>query len=43
MAKFRNVIVHDYADIDAEIVLNIIKNDLRDIKCIFKWYKDYIK
>ncbi len=43
MAKFRNVIVHDYADIDAEIVLNIIKNDLSDIKSIFKWYKDYIK
>lgn len=43
MAKFRNVIVHDYADLEAEIVLNIIKNNLSDIKSIFRWYKDYIK
>lgn len=27
---------------EAEIVLNIIKNNLSDLKVIFKWYKDYI-
>lgn len=42
MAKFRNVIVHDYTDIDEDIVLNILKNGLNDLKEIFKWYKDYV-
>ena len=42
MAKFRNIIVHDYTDIDEDIVLNIFKNGLNDLKEIFKWYKDYV-
>jgi len=42
MAKFRNVIVHDYAEIDPEILLMIIKENLSDLKAIFKWYKEYI-
>jgi len=42
MAKFRNIIVHDYAEIDPEILLMIIKNNLKDLKAIFKWYRDYI-
>ncbi|MFH1491705.1 MAG: HepT-like ribonuclease domain-containing protein [Pseudomonadota bacterium] len=31
-AKFRNIIVHDYARIDPEIVVRILKNDLVDFK-----------
>jgi len=42
MTKFRNIIVHDYAEIDSEILLMIIKNNLKDLKAIFKWYRDYI-
>lgn len=42
MAKFRNIIVHDYAEIDPEILLMIIKENLEDLKAIFKWYRDYI-
>lgn len=42
MTKFRNIIVHDYAEIDSEILLMIIKNNLKDLKVIFKWYRDYI-
>ena len=32
MAKFRNIIVHDYARIDPEIVVGILKNNLNDFK-----------
>lgn len=42
MAKFRNIIVHDYAEIDAEILLKIVKEDIEDLKAIFNWYKEYI-
>ena len=42
MAKFRNIIVHDYAEIDPEILLKIIKENISDLKAIFKWYKEYI-
>lgn len=42
MAKFRNIIVHDYAEIDPEILLMIIKENLSDLKAIFRWYKEYI-
>ncbi|MDZ7672389.1 MAG: DUF86 domain-containing protein [Halanaerobiales bacterium] len=42
MAKFRNIIVHDYAEIDPEILLSIIKNNITDLKAIFKWYRDYV-
>ncbi|MGM0603679.1 MAG: type VII toxin-antitoxin system HepT family RNase toxin [Bacillota bacterium] len=42
MAKFRNIIVHDYAEIDPEILLRIIKENISDLKAIFKWYRDYI-
>lgn len=30
MAKFRNVVVHHYDSIDAEIVVGILKRDLKD-------------
>jgi uncharacterized protein YutE (UPF0331/DUF86 family) len=32
MARFRNIIVHDYARIDPEIVLGILKRDVNDLK-----------
>jgi len=38
MAKFRNIVVHDYDDIDAEIVISILKNNIND----FPKYKDAI-
>ena len=30
MSKFRNIVVHDYARIDPEIVIGILKKDLND-------------
>ena len=38
MAKFRNIVVHHYDKVDAEIVVGILKKDLRD----FTSYKDAI-
>ena len=38
IAKFRNIIVHHYDKVDAEIVLGILKKDLKD----FSAYKDAI-
>jgi len=32
MARFRNIVVHDYARIDPEIVLGILKRDVGDFK-----------
>jgi len=32
MAKFRNIIVHDYARIEPEIVIGILKKDIQDFK-----------
>ena len=32
MARFRNIIVYDYARIDPEIVLGILKRDVNDLK-----------
>jgi len=32
MAKFRNIIVHDYARIEPEIVLGILRKDIGDFK-----------
>ena len=38
MAKFRNIVVHHYDRVDAEIVVGILKRDLSD----FTSYKDTI-
>ena len=38
MAKFRNIIVHLYDRVDAEIVIGILKRDLEDLST----YKDVI-
>jgi uncharacterized protein YutE (UPF0331/DUF86 family) len=38
MAKFRNVVVHDYDQVDAEIVIGILRNGLKD----FITFKDAV-
>jgi uncharacterized protein YutE (UPF0331/DUF86 family) len=38
MAKFRNIIVHHYDNVDTEIVVGILKKDLKDLTS----YKDAI-
>ena len=38
LAKFRNIIVHNYDKVDAEIVVGILKRDLKD----FLGYKDVV-
>jgi len=38
MAKFRNIVVHHYDKVDADIVVGILKKDLKD----FKSYMDAI-
>ena len=38
MAKFRNIVVHHYDKVDAEIVVGILKKDLKD----FMKYKEAI-
>jgi len=38
MAKFRNIVVHHYDKVDAEIVVGILKKDLKD----FMNYKDSV-
>ena len=42
MAKFRNIIVHDYSDIDDKIIYQIIQSNLEDLINILKWYQDFI-
>lgn len=41
MAKFRNILVHDYVPIDHEIVYSVLKNNLDDFdrfsKLIVGW------
>lgn len=43
MAKFRNIVIHQYSKVDAEIVVNILKRDLDDFldfkKAIIKLLK----
>lgn len=43
MAKFRNVIVHDYANFDDEIIFKVLKRSLADIEQLFKWFKAYVE
>lgn len=42
LAEFRDSIGYDSKDIDPEILLMIIKENLSDLKAIFRWYKEYI-
>lgn len=43
MARFRNIIVHDYARIDPEIVLGILKRDVDDLKHFAQEIIHYLK
>jgi uncharacterized protein YutE (UPF0331/DUF86 family) len=38
LSEFRNIVVHHYDKVDAEIVVNILKNNLKD----FIKYRDAI-
>jgi uncharacterized protein YutE (UPF0331/DUF86 family) len=38
MAKFRNIVVHHYDKVDAEVVVGILRRDLKD----FKGYRDAV-
>ena len=39
MAQFRNIIVHDYARLDPEIIWGILKRDIEDLKLFMKEIK----
>jgi uncharacterized protein YutE (UPF0331/DUF86 family) len=43
IAKFRNIIVHDYEKIDAEIVLGILQKNLNDFEGFKEAIIDYLK
>ena len=42
MSKFRNIVVHDYARIDPEIVIGILKKNLGDFKQFAKEILKYM-
>ncbi|MBO3804147.1 MAG: DUF86 domain-containing protein [Candidatus Brockarchaeota archaeon] len=42
MARFRNLLVHRYGDIDNERVLDIVKRDLRDVVEFEKEIEDFL-
>jgi len=35
---FRNILVHDYMDLDRNVIFNLLKNNLKDIRGILKSY-----
>ncbi len=43
MAKFRNVVVHQYEEVDAEIVVVILRKHLRDFEKFKNAILDYLK
>lgn len=43
MAQFRNIIVHDYAKIDQEIVVDILKNKIIDFEKFAKNMESYLR
>jgi uncharacterized protein YutE (UPF0331/DUF86 family) len=43
MAKFRNIVVHSYDTIDAEIVVGILKNNLKDFTAFKDSVIDFLK
>lgn len=42
LAEIRDLIINSSEDIAPEILLQIIKGNLDDLKAIFKWYRNYI-
>ena len=43
MAKFRNIVVHHYDKVDAEIVVGILKNNLKDFMAFKEFVIDFLK
>ena len=43
MAKFRNIVVHHYDSVDAEIVVSILKRDLKDFMSYKKVIISFLK
>ena len=43
MAKFRNLLVHRYAEIETQKIFKIIKDDVRDVKEFVNMILKYIK
>jgi uncharacterized protein YutE (UPF0331/DUF86 family) len=43
MAKFRNIIVHDYARIDPEVMVDILRKNLNDLKSFSREILQYLK
>jgi len=43
MAKFRNIVVHPYDNVDAEIVVGILKRDLKDFMSYKKVIISFLK
>lgn len=40
MAQFRNILVHDYARLDPEIIWGILRRDVEDLKVFMKEIKE---
>lgn len=43
MAKFRNIIVHDYARIDPEVMVGILRKNINDLKSFSREILQYLK
>lgn len=43
MAGFRNILVRDYTKIDADVILNILKNDINDFMKYAAEIKEWMK
>ncbi len=43
MAKFRNLLVHLYWEIDPEVEFEILKNDLKDFELFAKYIVEFLK
>lgn len=39
---FRNILVHDYMDLDRDVIFNLLKNNLDDIRGILRSYLNLI-
>jgi len=39
---FRNILVHDYMDLDRDVIFGLLKNNLADIRGILKSYLKFI-
>jgi uncharacterized protein YutE (UPF0331/DUF86 family) len=39
---FRNILVHDYMDLDRDVIFNLLKNNLDDIRGLFKSYLNIV-